>query len=208
MARLASRLSTGFPLASLGTDQGFMLLGEWQLDGVVVAGDVAVYRDLIAERLGVPGATIEAVGDARLVVLCPNGQGVSEVEFLASKPGRKVIVLGVSDEQALACFEAGAVCVLPRETCADEICDAVHRASSGQITLLERQATLVFQRLRETRTARPEVLECLTSREREVATLLAEDLCNKEIAKRLTSPPLRSSATCPGSSFLDSFCLG
>jgi DNA-binding NarL/FixJ family response regulator len=162
-----------------------MLLGEWQSDRLVVAGDVAVYRDLIAERLGARGVPIDSVGNAGLVVLCPDGDGVSEVELLASEPGRKVIVLGVSDNEALAYFEAGAVCVLPHDTPPDAVCDAVKRACCGQTTLTERQTALVFQRLRETRSAHPDVLECLTVREREVARLIAEDLRNKEIASRL-----------------------
>lgn len=166
-----------------------MLLGEWQLDGVVVAGDVAVYRDLIAERLGVRGVTIDAVGDEEVVVLCPNGQGVSEVESLAATDGRKVVVLGVSDDDALAYFEAGAACLLPAEMPVDEVGEAVQRASCGQTTLSARQTTLLSHRLRETRRGRPDVLECLTRREREVARLLAEDLCNKEIATRLHIAP-------------------
>jgi DNA-binding NarL/FixJ family response regulator len=162
-----------------------MLLGEWQADQIVVVGDVAVYRDLIAERLGVRGVTIDSVGDARLVVLCPNGQGASQVQSLADEPGREVVALGVSDGELLAYIEAGALCALPPETSVDEACNAVQRASCGQTTLSERQTTLVFDRLRQTRSVRTEALACLTSREREVARLLAEELCNKEIASRL-----------------------
>jgi DNA-binding NarL/FixJ family response regulator len=151
-----------------------------------VAGDVAVYRDLIAERLGGRGVTIDSVGDAELVVLCPNGQGLSAVASLASAPTRKVVVLGVAEDEALSYFEAGALCALPPDASADEVCDAVQRAGHGQTTLSEGQTTLIFHRIRETRSsARHEALACLTPREREVARLLAKDLQNKEIASRL-----------------------
>jgi DNA-binding NarL/FixJ family response regulator len=132
-----------------------MLPGEWHADGVVVAGDVAVYRDLIAERLGGRGVTIDSVGDAELVVLCPNGQGLSAVASLVSVPERKVVVLGVAEDETLSYFEAGALCALPLDASADEVCDAVHRAGHGQTTLSGGQTTLVFHRIRETRSSAP-----------------------------------------------------
>jgi hypothetical protein len=90
-----------------------MLLGE-RADGEdpVVAGGITVYRDLVAGSLGVRSVAVDEVGDAQLVVLCPDRHGPSKVEALAADARRKVIVLGVSRDNVLAYWEAGAYSVL------------------------------------------------------------------------------------------------
>jgi DNA-binding NarL/FixJ family response regulator len=167
-----------------------MLQGEWAArEDLVVAGDVAVYRDLIADMLGARAATSDSADDARLVVLCPNGTPPTELESLADSNERKVLVVGVADEEAVGYYEAGAFEVLPPETSPRELRDAVQRAIRGERRLSERQTTLVFARLRQANGGRERALACLTAREREVARLIADGLRNKEIAARLFLSP-------------------
>jgi DNA-binding NarL/FixJ family response regulator len=165
-----------------------MLQGEWAQSGEhpVVAGDIAVYRDLVAERLGIRGVATARVGDARLVVLCPDGNGLSQVESLAADPRRKVIVLAAARERVHAYWEAGAFSVLPYEATTEELRRAVERAARDECDIPTDVARFLLDRLR---TLRARVgggrVDRLTPRELEVAQLMADGFRNKQIAKQL-----------------------
>jgi DNA-binding NarL/FixJ family response regulator len=165
-----------------------MLLGESaDAEGLVVAGDIAVYRDLIAERLGARAVTTDGVGDARLVVLCRPEADPSNVAALTGDPDRRVIVVGATDDDAVSYYEMGAFYVIPPHASLEETCVAVEKARWGErAEPSPRHMRLVFDRLRERSTADDAVRTPeLTPRELEVAKLMLKDLRDKEIARRL-----------------------
>jgi DNA-binding NarL/FixJ family response regulator len=163
-----------------------MLSGEWHADTAVVAGDVIVHRDLLANMLGARAARVDSVGDARLVVLCPNGDGQQEVDSLAEDPERAIVVVGVAERDALPYYEAGAWGVLPPEASPDEVRSAVALIARGEAVIPPRAGRLILDRIQERGAERRAALEqTLTSRQLEVAWLIAERCANKEIASRL-----------------------
>lgn len=101
-----------------------------------------------------------------------------------------LVILGTSDDETevLACAESGAIGCVSRGASVEELTEAIRRAASGEAVCSPRTAGLLMQRLGmlaaqlRPASASPK----LTRREFEVATLLRQDLSNKEIAVRLS----------------------
>jgi DNA-binding NarL/FixJ family response regulator len=104
-------------------------------------------------------------------------------------PHVKVIVLAMRewDEEFLAWAEIGISGYLGPDTSARDILSAVRRVGAGEVVLSSRQTALMLNR--SASGSRPRAtgggLHELTSREREVAALVAEGMSNKLIAQRL-----------------------
>jgi DNA-binding NarL/FixJ family response regulator len=163
-----------------------MLSGERAYaEDPVVAGDISVYCDLIAERLGARQVLPDDVGDARLVVICGPEPGPSRVARLTRHPDRRVVVLGATDDVAISYYDAGAFDVLPSDASLTEIRAAVEKARRGERSEPSpRHTRLMFDRIVAGNSAEREGhRRGLTPREFEVAKLLP--LPNKEIAGRL-----------------------
>ncbi|RXI98255.1 DNA-binding response regulator [Anaerobacillus alkaliphilus] len=109
--------------------------------------------------------------------------GIEATKQITSKNNRiKIIVLTsfLDDEMVFPVIEAGAFSYLLKTTSASEIANTIEKAMKGEPTIEGKVASLMFNRMKE----RPKH-EALTTREREVLTLLGKGRSNKEISEEL-----------------------
>jgi DNA-binding NarL/FixJ family response regulator len=108
-------------------------------------------------------------------------------------PGLRVVAFAVEEleENILACARAGICGYVPQDGSTEDVVAAVVHALKGELLCSPRIAAHLFSRvaaLPDNRAGAP-IHVLLTRREREVAALLACDLTNKEIARRLHLGP-------------------
>ena len=109
----------------------------------------------------------------------PGRDGVWASERISElAPGVRVLVLTAFDTDRLvsAALRAGAVGFLLKDSSSEQILEAVHDAADGERPF---SAAVLDQLVAAT------AMDTLTTREREVAVLVAEGLVNGEIADRL-----------------------
>jgi DNA-binding NarL/FixJ family response regulator len=104
-------------------------------------------------------------------------------------PKLSVVVLAMQDrdEDFLAWTDVGISAYLGPDTSAGDLVSAVRRVAAGDIVYPPRSTALVLSRLsmRSSERTAKAGMYALTSREREVAALLADSLSNKLIGRRL-----------------------
>jgi DNA-binding NarL/FixJ family response regulator len=113
-------------------------------------------------------------------------------EILCWLPRTRVVMLTVSsaEEDLFASLHAGAVGYLTKDAKREEIADAVRCAYQGTLPLTPAMAERVLAHFRRLPPAAGGgCLSVLSEREREVVTLLANGLRDKEIARRLRIAP-------------------
>jgi PAS domain S-box-containing protein len=173
---------------------------------VVIADDAAMIRQALVELLGSTGIEVVAqVGDAPSLLQeverhspdiaivdihmppTQTHEGVhAAIEIRHRFPSVGILLLSsyVESREVIELFEAAAsgVGYLLKDSVAnvDELLDALERISKGGIVL---DPKLVVDMVG--RTLRPDPLEVLTAREREVVELMAEGRSNAAIAERL-----------------------
>ena len=148
-------------------------------DGITVVGAVAPDLDTLAQL-----ASLRA--DVVILEVASRGTLVAVRDVTATAPGVRVVALGLSDGDMLACAEMGATAHVTRDASADELVSAVRSAARGEFvcspraagSLVRRLATLAAERLDPS-------LARLTQRECGIAILIDGGLSNKEIAVRL-----------------------
>ena len=173
---------------------------------VLITSPIRLYREglanMIASRAGlvVAGAesvlpTTQAALDAVaadvivLDIATPGGIDAGRGLRLLERPPA-LVILGVAgtDDEVLACAEAGAVGYVTRDGSLDELVAAVAAAARGELICSPRFAGCLARRVASLSAGREPDREPwrLSRREREIALLLGQDLSNKEIAVRLT----------------------
>jgi DNA-binding NarL/FixJ family response regulator len=167
---------------------------------VAVVDDHAIVRNGLVQLLSADAEleVVGAVGDGGAgVLLCaakrpdvvlmdlsmPGMDGVEATRrIIEASPGVQVVVLTsfVDRERVLAALDAGAIGYLLKDAEPDELLRGVHAAARGESPLDPRAARTMLGAQRATGP-----LEELTEREREVLSLVAEGLPNKQIGRRL-----------------------
>jgi DNA-binding NarL/FixJ family response regulator len=108
-------------------------------------------------------------------------------------PGLRVVAFAVADvdENALACAEAGFSSYVMQDGSPEDLVAAVLSALRGELVCSPRVAGLLFSRMATLCDGQPiaSIDAPLTRREREIAALVACNLPNKEIARRLRLGP-------------------
>lgn len=172
---------------------------------VLLVADVRLYRELLATALADEGG-IELAGsapcDVAAMAVGVFEPGVVVVDtasvtvpdglraLAAALPEARIVAVGVPDdeESVIAIIEAGAAGYVTAEQPLAELVGAVEAAANGELqcpprmsaALAKRMAVLAANGRRETTGA------ALTPRQREIASLIAEGLSNKQIARRLS----------------------
>jgi DNA-binding NarL/FixJ family response regulator len=167
---------------------------------VLIADDHGVIRDGLGrlidalddiELAGTANDGAEAVTRVRElepdVVLMdldmPTMDGIEATRrIVEDRPGTAVLVLTSFSDRAriLGALSAGACGYLLKDASSEEVADGIRAASRGESPLDPRAArTIISAR------AEPDPIGALSTREREVLTLLVEGLPNKLIARRL-----------------------
>lgn len=179
-----------------------MVVSTADRPSVLIVSNVRLYRDGLKQvlnedgRLGVARAV--ASGEAAieeverhepqsvlLDVAIPQALGtISSIALKA--PRTKVIALGLSEseEDVVACAEAGIAGYVRREGSVEDVVSTVKSALRDEFGCSRRIAAALVRRVRSLR-AGPAVERALTPREREIAELLGEGLSNKEISAGL-----------------------
>ncbi len=135
-------------------------------------------------------AALVAFAPGMVVVDASHPEGVALVGTVrAHAPKASVVVLaaGERDEEFLAWADVGISGYLGLDTSADDLLSAVHRVGAGEVACPPRLTALLLNRFagRSNERADRAGIFSLTSREQEIAELLADGLSNKLIARRL-----------------------
>jgi DNA-binding NarL/FixJ family response regulator len=169
---------------------------------VYIASQVRLYREALAGSLAGAGS-LKVAGsggcaqalrdlatlkpDVLLLDLGSTDSLTLPRAAFAVAPELLVVAFAVSDVEAdvLACAEAGICAYVPQDGTVEDIVATVLRAVSGELVCPPRIAALLFNRIGKLAAGVATTDTVLTSREQEIADLLAHGLSNKHIARRL-----------------------
>jgi two-component system nitrate/nitrite response regulator NarL len=176
--------------------------GGASIPRVYIVSQVRLYREALASSL-VGAGSLSVVGrgacaqalqdlaslkpDVVLLDLgSPDSLALPRAAF-AIAPNLLVVAFAVSDVEAnvLACAEAGICAYVAQDGTVEDIVATVLRAVSGELVCPPRIAALLFNRLGKLAAGGLIPDSVLTTREQEIADLLAHGLSNKHIARRL-----------------------
>jgi two-component system, NarL family, nitrate/nitrite response regulator NarL len=171
---------------------------------VLLVTDVRLHRELLADALAEHGgielagsapsdvaATAAAMFEPSVVIVNTPSAAADELRaFAVALPDAKIVAVGVpSDDDAIVrILEAGAAGYVTAEQSLSDLIAAVEAAAAGELQCPPRLAAALARRV--TALAAGGAKETngngLTPRQREIATLIAEGLSNKQIARSLS----------------------
>jgi two-component system, NarL family, nitrate/nitrite response regulator NarL len=174
---------------------------------VYIVSDVRLYREGLLSSLiaqgglevlgaGCSGDALSAISALRpevlLLDIAARGSLGTPRRAQQVHPTLRVVAFAVAeaDDNVLACAEAGISGYVTQDGSAADLVAAVLGALRGELICSPRTAALLFGRLATLSAGRtPAADSVLTPREREIAALVACNLPNKEIARRLRLGP-------------------
>lgn len=115
----------------------------------------------------------------------PGGEGVEAITFLQQKfPGAKVLIVTVSDkeEDFLESIKGGARGFLLKNVTPEELVESIRLVARSNIMVSFPKAFESFEEFREAKNQYKNEENCLSRREQEVLSLVAQGSSNKEIA--------------------------
>jgi len=148
-------------------------------DGLSVVGTASNFRDAVA---------IAATESPHIVLIdMATGRGLELVRVLRRDvPAAKVVAVAVEelDSEIIACAEAGVAGYVPCDASMDDLVAAIKSLTQGELRCSPRIAATLFRRVTDLASGvrEPHMPTTLTSREREVLSLIDRGLSNKEIA--------------------------
>lgn len=159
-------------LSSGLSEQPGVDLALWVADSDCLAG--------LVEQHNATSVLID-LGDAR---------GAEVAQALShSVPGLCLVALSVDDRVAtdvMECARLGCCGIVPRDASLQDVTRIVRAAERGEVRMRPQVAAQLMRALADGEPSAPSGLpDCLTRREREICSLLAEGLTNKEIAREV-----------------------
>jgi DNA-binding NarL/FixJ family response regulator len=151
-------------------------------EGIQIVGEAATAAQALSR--------IRAVepDDLLLDVRLPDGSGIDVCRDLrSSAPDLRCIILTAynDDEAIVAAVVAGAVGYIRKDVAGTSLIDGVRAVAAGRSLLDPGLVRRVMARLRDARNGDPR-LTGLSAREREVLTLIADGLTNRQIGTELS----------------------
>ena len=109
-------------------------------------------------------------------------------DLLVISRGARILVLTgvVEPEQHQRAVRLGAMGLVLKEKCVQDLIEAIQQVNSGQVWFDQSIMTGLVAEAQRTPDPELEKIASITSREREIVNLVCEGLKNKEIAKRLS----------------------
>ena len=153
-----------------------------EAEGIDVVGESGLAREAAAR---IPALRPDVcVLDARL----PDGSGIDVCREVRSVDPeiRALILTSYDDDEALfASIMAGAAGYVLKQIGGQDLVEAVRHVAAGGSLLDPSVTARVLDRMRNGSAQQPDELRTLTDREREILTLIAEGLTNRQIGERL-----------------------
>jgi DNA-binding NarL/FixJ family response regulator len=153
-----------------------------EAEGLEVVGESGLAREAAAR---IPALRPDVcVLDARL----PDGSGIDVCRDVRSvDPSiRALILTSYDDDEALfAAIMAGAAGYVLKQIGGQDLVEAIRHVAEGGSLLDPSVTARVLERMRTGSPEQPDELRALTDREREILTLIAEGLTNRQIGERL-----------------------
>ena len=173
---------------------------------VFVAADVDLYAQCLALALASRGdvsvvgtspcrsdaarSIEDAAPDVAIVdVGCPGAlELIEELAFGDAPPGVIAVAAPETEEEIVACIEAGVSAFVPADGSFEELTRTLARVGRGESVVSPRIATTLIRRVRELAADAnaADAGQALTQRELEILVLIDRGLSNKEIARALS----------------------